>query len=132
MSDRFDFHLKLVKLKDKICKQLKSYELFCFLWETCELLEAFEKSQPANKCDLDETITLKKKYLIIASKYFDQSFGDQIQSLFSTPKPITCRECGGDIVTDHTKSNMYYCDKCGSILGYNLTHCRREAAIAAA
>ena len=76
MSDRFDFNLEHVKLNDKICERLKSYKLFSFLWKTCKLLEAYKKSQPANKCDLDETITLKKKYLIIASKYFDQSFGN--------------------------------------------------------
>ena len=81
MSDRFDFNLKLVKLNDKICERLQSYKLFCFLWETCEF-DAYEKLQPTNERDLDQTITLKKKYLIIASKYFDQSFGYRIQSLF--------------------------------------------------
>ena len=81
MSDRFDFNLELVKLNDKICKRLQSYKLFCFLWETCELLDAYEKLQSANERDLDQTITLKKKYLVIASNYFDQGFGDQIQSV---------------------------------------------------
>ena len=99
MGDRFDFNLELVKLNNKICERLKLYK-FCFLWETCKLLETYEKSLPANKRDFHQTITMKKKYLVIASKYFDQSFGDRIQSLFCTPKPITCRECGGDIAID--------------------------------
>ena len=89
MGDQFDFNLELHKLNDKICEQLQSYKLFCFLWETCELLDAYEKLQPANERYLDQTITLKKKYLVVASKYFDQSFGNRIQSLFFTAKPIS-------------------------------------------
>ena len=73
MGDRFDFNLEHVKLNDKICERLQSFKLFCFLWETCELLDAYEKLQPTNERDLDQIITLKKKYLVIVSKYFNQS-----------------------------------------------------------
>ena len=77
--------------------------------------------QSANERDLDQTITLKKKYLVKASKYFDQSFGDRIQSLFGAPKPITCRKCGGYITIDRiNNNNVYYCDECGVILGYDV------------
>ena len=121
MSDRFDFNLELVKLNDKICERLTSDKLFSFLWETCELLDAYKKLQPTNECDLVQKKTLKKKYLVVACKYFDQSFGSQIQSMFFTPKPITCRECGGDIAIDHINNNdEYYCDECGVILGYDV------------
>ena len=121
MTDRFDFNLELVELNAKICERLQSYKLFCFVWETCELLDAYKKLQPTNECDLVQKKTLKKKYLVVACKYFDQSFGSQIQSMFFTPKPITCRECGGDIAIDHINNNdEYYCDECGVILGYDI------------
>ena len=120
MSDRFDFNLELDKLNDKICERLKKSKLFCFVWETCELLDAYKKLQPANERDFDRRITLKNKYLLKPSKYFDQSFGDRIQSLFCAPKPINFRECGCDIAIDQSNNIMYYCDKCGTILGYDV------------
>ena len=40
--------------------------------------------------------------------------------MFFTAKPITCRECGGDIAIDRVNNNEYYCDECGVILGYDI------------
>ena len=65
----------------------------------------------------------KKKYLFLTLKYFDQNLGDRIQSLFCTPKSIRCNNsmaCDSNIGIDQLNYNMYYCDKCRTILGYDL------------